>query len=272
MTRFDYDEVFGTVLNRFVVQAVIGHPLTVYGKGGQTRGFLNIVDTLQCVELTADNPPTRASSASSTSSPRSSTSAGWRRRFATPQASSGSTSSRPYLESEGRARGALLQRGAHQAARAGPAAHSSLGDPDRVDAGRHQAVPSRVIQEVIDPVTQWRPSPLNSPQLDRDDPTHASSRSWTRRGPPLRRGCARLVPAWQAGNGDLLLRLLVFVLPLLVVSIEPASFNWVLDQLSFRAGGGRRILGAAVIAVGILYAFSWFIASRKSVPAAISRG
>jgi UDP-sulfoquinovose synthase len=57
ITRFDYDEVFGTALNRFCVQAIIGHPLTVYGKGGQTRGFLNIVDTLQCVELTAANPP-----------------------------------------------------------------------------------------------------------------------------------------------------------------------------------------------------------------------
>jgi UDP-sulfoquinovose synthase len=56
-TRFDYDELFGTALNRFAVQAVIGHPLTVYGKGGQTRGFLNIVDTLQCIELTAENPP-----------------------------------------------------------------------------------------------------------------------------------------------------------------------------------------------------------------------
>jgi UDP-sulfoquinovose synthase len=55
-TRFDYDEIFGTVLNRFCVQAVIGHPLTVYGAGGQTRGFLNIRDTLQCVELAVDNP------------------------------------------------------------------------------------------------------------------------------------------------------------------------------------------------------------------------
>src|SRR4249919_876304 len=55
-TRFDYDEIFGTALNRFCVQAVIGHPLTVYGKGGQTRGFLNIVDTLRCVELAALNP------------------------------------------------------------------------------------------------------------------------------------------------------------------------------------------------------------------------
>jgi UDP-sulfoquinovose synthase len=56
VTRFDYDETFGTVLNRFCVQAVIGHPLTVYGEGGQTRGFLNIRDTLQCVELAASNP------------------------------------------------------------------------------------------------------------------------------------------------------------------------------------------------------------------------
>ncbi len=56
VTRFDYDEVFGTALNRFCLQAVIGHPLTVYGKGGQTRGFLNIRDTLQCVELAVNNP------------------------------------------------------------------------------------------------------------------------------------------------------------------------------------------------------------------------
>lgn len=55
-TRFDYDECFGTALNRFCVQAVIGYPLTIFGKGGQTRGYLNIRDTLQCVELTAMNP------------------------------------------------------------------------------------------------------------------------------------------------------------------------------------------------------------------------
>jgi UDP-sulfoquinovose synthase len=55
-TRFDYDEMFGTVLNRFCVQAVVGHPITVYGEGGQTRGFLNIRDTLQCVEIAATHP------------------------------------------------------------------------------------------------------------------------------------------------------------------------------------------------------------------------
>jgi UDP-sulfoquinovose synthase len=56
-TSFHYDAIFGTVLNRFCVEAAIGHPLTVYGTGGQRRGFLNIMDTLQCVELTVLNPP-----------------------------------------------------------------------------------------------------------------------------------------------------------------------------------------------------------------------
>jgi UDP-sulfoquinovose synthase len=59
ITRFDYDEIFGTVLNRFCLQTVIGHPLTVYGTGHQTRGFLNIRDTLACVELAAANPAER---------------------------------------------------------------------------------------------------------------------------------------------------------------------------------------------------------------------
>lgn len=53
---FNYDEIFGTVLNRFVVQAVAGYPLTVYGKGNQTRGYLNIKDTLNCIHLSLENP------------------------------------------------------------------------------------------------------------------------------------------------------------------------------------------------------------------------
>jgi UDP-sulfoquinovose synthase len=56
LTRFDYDGVFGTVLNRFAVQAAVGYPLTVYGKGGQTRAMLDIRDTLACVELACLNP------------------------------------------------------------------------------------------------------------------------------------------------------------------------------------------------------------------------
>ena len=55
-TRFDYDHVFGTVLNRFVIQAVLGHPLTVYGSGGQTRGIINLVDTVECIRLATENP------------------------------------------------------------------------------------------------------------------------------------------------------------------------------------------------------------------------
>lgn len=57
LTNFHYDEVFGTVINRFLVQALVNHPLTVYGEGGQTRGYLNIRDTMQCVYLAAMNPP-----------------------------------------------------------------------------------------------------------------------------------------------------------------------------------------------------------------------
>ncbi|MFR9727590.1 NAD-dependent epimerase/dehydratase family protein [Saccharopolyspora sp. MS10] len=55
-TRFDYDAIFGTVLNRFVIQAVLGHPLTVYGSGGQTRGLIDIRDTVECIRLAAENP------------------------------------------------------------------------------------------------------------------------------------------------------------------------------------------------------------------------
>jgi UDP-sulfoquinovose synthase len=56
INRFDYDEIFGTALNRFCIEAAAGHPLTVYGKGGQTRGFLDIRDTIRCVEIACLNP------------------------------------------------------------------------------------------------------------------------------------------------------------------------------------------------------------------------
>jgi UDP-sulfoquinovose synthase len=59
VNRFDYDEVFGTVLNRFCAQAATGHPLTIYGKGGQTRGFLDIRDTVKCIEIACMNPAAR---------------------------------------------------------------------------------------------------------------------------------------------------------------------------------------------------------------------
>jgi UDP-sulfoquinovose synthase len=57
INRFDYDGDFGTVLNRFLMQAAIGHPLTVHGTGGQTRAFIHIQDTVRCIELAIINPP-----------------------------------------------------------------------------------------------------------------------------------------------------------------------------------------------------------------------
>ncbi len=57
INRFDYDGDYGTVLNRFLMQAAIKHPLTVYGTGGQTRAFINIQDTVRCIELAIKNPP-----------------------------------------------------------------------------------------------------------------------------------------------------------------------------------------------------------------------
>ena len=59
INRFDYDGDYGTVLNRFLMQAAVGHPLTVHGTGGQTRGFIHIQNTVQCIELAIENPPER---------------------------------------------------------------------------------------------------------------------------------------------------------------------------------------------------------------------
>ena len=57
LTRFDFDECFGTAVNRFCAQAVIGHKLTPYGKGGQTRGYLALTDSVQCLTIATENPP-----------------------------------------------------------------------------------------------------------------------------------------------------------------------------------------------------------------------
>ncbi len=59
INRFDYEGDYGTVLNRFLMQSVVGHPITVYGTGGQTRAFIHIRDTARCVNLAIDNPPER---------------------------------------------------------------------------------------------------------------------------------------------------------------------------------------------------------------------
>jgi nucleoside-diphosphate-sugar epimerase len=57
LTRYDFDECFGTAINRFCAQAVIGHELTPYGKGGQTRGYLALRDSMQCFTIAIENPP-----------------------------------------------------------------------------------------------------------------------------------------------------------------------------------------------------------------------
>jgi UDP-sulfoquinovose synthase len=59
INRFDYDGDYGTVLNRFLIQAAVGHPLTVHGSGGQTRAFINIQDTVRCIALALANPPAK---------------------------------------------------------------------------------------------------------------------------------------------------------------------------------------------------------------------
>ena len=59
INRFDYDGDYGTVLNRFIMQAATGHPLTVHGTGGQTRAFINIKDTVKCINLAINNPPNK---------------------------------------------------------------------------------------------------------------------------------------------------------------------------------------------------------------------
>jgi UDP-sulfoquinovose synthase len=59
LTRFDFDEAFGTVINRYCAQAVIDHPLTPYGKGRQKRGFIDLIDSIQCLTIAVENPPDR---------------------------------------------------------------------------------------------------------------------------------------------------------------------------------------------------------------------
>ncbi len=66
----------------------------------------------------------------------------------------------------------------------------------------------------------------------------------------------------KIGNGDLMLRVAVFTLPLLVFSLEPAALQWTFDELSFRKGGGHQIMGATVLAVGVLYLFAFMLAGR----------
>ena len=57
MSIFNYDEIFGTVINRFMAMAISDYPLTIYGKGNQKRGFINLIDTVNCINIAANSPP-----------------------------------------------------------------------------------------------------------------------------------------------------------------------------------------------------------------------
>ena len=139
-TRFDYDGVFGTVLNRFCVQAVTGHPLTVYGAGGQTRGMLNIRDTLACVTLALENPAERGefrvfNQFTESFSVRDMARDG---QAGLPDAGG---HRRGAVQPAGRERGALLPRRQHQAARPRAAAAPADRRGHRGDARAGRAPP-----------------------------------------------------------------------------------------------------------------------------------
>ena len=138
INRFDYDEVFGTVLNRFCAQAAAGHPLTVYGKGGQTRGFLDIRDTVRCIEIACLNPaaPGECRVYNQFTEQFSVLQlAEWCRRR---PANGPAGRNRAYADAARRSAGALLQRQAFQADRPGTEAALSFGFAARfADEHRH---------------------------------------------------------------------------------------------------------------------------------------
>ncbi len=163
ITRFDYDEIFGTVLNRFCLQAVIGHPLTVYGAGGQTRGFLNIRDTLACVELAVANPAERGEFRVFNQ---------FTEQFSVLELAGLVKHAGEHLgyaveiaalrEPAGREGRALLQRDPHQAARPRPRA-----DPARRGAGRvddpHRSSATRATRSRARSIPHTRWNPAKSP-------------------------------------------------------------------------------------------------------------
>ena len=142
VTRFDYDEYFGTVLNRFCVQAVIGHPLTVYGEGGQTRGFLNIRDTLQCVELAVDNPAELGEFRVFNQFTEQFSVSELAELVRKAAAETGPPGRGPQVpEPADRGRAALLQRHQHQAPRPRPRAAPPRRGAGHLDARDHRPLP-----------------------------------------------------------------------------------------------------------------------------------
>ena len=176
ITRFDYDELFGTVLNRFCLQAVIGHPLTVYGEGNQTRSFLNIRDTLACVGIAVENPAARRRvprlqpvhrAVLGDAAGRAGQGGGRAPRL---------RGRHPALrQPPGREGRALLQRGQHEPARPRPRSRRLLGE-ELVESilGILERYKGRAAEGAIDPRTRWNPakSPAAQP-----GPTASSRRT-----------------------------------------------------------------------------------------------
>jgi len=138
-TSFHYDEVFGTALNRFCVQAAIGYPLSVYGRGGQTRGYLNIRDTIACIGLATDTPaePGQLRVFNQFTEQFSVLELAERRPRGR-RASGLERDHRAHRQPAGRDGTALLQRPEHRAARARAPAASARRGADRHDAGPDQ--------------------------------------------------------------------------------------------------------------------------------------
>ena len=136
-TRFDYDGVFGTVLNRMVIQAVLGHPLTVYGKGSQTRGLINIVDTVECIRLASENPADRGEFRVFNQMTETTVDQSDRRddRRAVPRR----VHDRPRRQPARRDLRPLLQSRPHGARGPGPEADAAVHDTDRPPVRRRRA-------------------------------------------------------------------------------------------------------------------------------------
>ena len=250
-TRFDYDDVFGTALNRFCLQAVIGHPLTVYGKGGQTRGYLNIVDTLQCVELAVANPAEPGEMRVYNQFTEQFSVAELAELVQKAGAEVGldvtvDPIENPRVELEEHYYNAkhtkLLDLGLKP--------ELSVRDARRVDVRVIERYKDRVIVDHILPRDRWRPA--------------ARARSPC----AMRRGCARvcrrrfaarlprvLFARYDRRQISRLSLIITFALSLaiIVLAIAPGFFNPLFDTFNFKVGNDRRLIFVLMIAVLVLF-------------------
>jgi UDP-sulfoquinovose synthase len=157
INRFDYDEVFGTVLNRFCVQAAVGYPLTVYGKGGQTRGYLDLRDTVRCVELACLTPakPGRMPRVQSVHGAVQGDGTGAHGASGGQEDGTHGGHRSPARAARG-SRGTLLQRQAFQADRPGIAAAPFVRVAARFADEYRGEVRDRIDESLFPPQVNWR--------------------------------------------------------------------------------------------------------------------